>query len=194
MADDSLKVKLSHGKAVSGASFNVRLPRKFLYDMDLETQNGRVSLGEFECRMITVETSNGRIDLDNTRGVMTQLETSNGRINVNGITQRLSARTSNGGITVMPRKIAGESQYELTTSNGAIEVQVADADKVGYHIDAKTSLGRISLDLPNLAYQVRDEGTVRREILTETSGFSESTDKLTIKARTSNGQIRIARS
>jgi hypothetical protein len=194
VADDSLKVKLSHGKAVSGASFNVRLPRKFLYDMDLETQNGRVSLGEFECRMITVETSNGRIDLDNTRGVMTQLETSNGRINVNGITQRLSARTSNGGITVMPRKIAGESQYELTTSNGAIEVQVADADKVGYHIDAKTSLGRISLDLPNLAYQVRDEGTVRREILTETSGFSESTDKLTIKARTSNGQIRIARS
>ncbi|HHX25686.1 MAG TPA: hypothetical protein GX721_03350, partial [Firmicutes bacterium] len=67
----------------------------------------------------------------------------------------------------------------------------ADADKVGYHIDAKTSLGRIALDLPNLAYQVRDEGTVRREVITETSGYSEKTDKLTIKARTSNGQVRI---
>ena len=85
----------------------------------------------------------------------------------------------------------GESQYELTTSNGAIEVQVADADKVGYHIDAKTSLGRIALDLPNLAYQVRDEGTVRREVITETSGFSKNADRLTIKARTSNGQVRI---
>ncbi len=191
VADDSLKIKLSHGRAVSGASFNVKLPRKFLYDMDLETENGRVSLGGFECRMIRVGTSNGRIDLDNTRATITELETSNGRINVSGVSQRLSAKTSNGGITVIPRKAVGESQYELATSNGAIEVQVADADKVGYHIDAKTSLGRIALDLPNLAYQVRDEGTVRREVITETSGYSEKTDKLTIKARTSNGQVRI---
>ncbi|NLB72939.1 MAG: DUF4097 domain-containing protein [Firmicutes bacterium] len=194
VADDSLKIKLSHGRGVSGASFNVKLPRKFLYDMNLETQNGRVSLGEFEYRMITVKTSNGRIDLDNTRGAITELETSNGRINVSGVTQRLSARTSNGGITIEARGIMGESQYELTTSNGAIEVQVADADKVGYHIDAKTSLGRIALDLPNLAYQVRDEGTVRREVITETSGFSKNADRLTIKARTSNGQVRIVRS
>jgi DUF4097 and DUF4098 domain-containing protein YvlB len=162
--------------------------------MDLETKNGRVSLSGFECRMIRVETSNGRIDLDNAHTVIAELETSNGRINVSGVTQRLSARTSNGGITVIPRKIAGESQYELITSNGAIEVQVADADKVGYHIDAKTSLGRITLDLPNLAYQVRDEGTARREVITETSGFSESADRLTIKARTSNGPVRIVRS
>jgi DUF4097 and DUF4098 domain-containing protein YvlB len=194
VGDESLKIKLAHGRAVSGASFTVKLPRKFLYDMDVETKNGRVSLGEFECRMVRVETSNGRIDLDNIRGLITELETSNGRIDLSGVTQRLSAKTSNGGVTVIPRKIAGDSQYDLTTSNGAIEVQVADADKVGYHIDAKTSQGRITLDLPNLAYQVRDEGTARREVITETSGFSESADRLTIRARTSNGPVRIVRS
>jgi hypothetical protein len=95
---------------------------------------------------------------------------------------------------ISPLRAVSHVFFQPLSIPQAIEVQVADADKVGYHIDAKTSLGRISLDLPNLAYQVRDEGTVRREILTETSGFSESTDKLTIKARTSNGQIRIARS
>jgi DUF4097 and DUF4098 domain-containing protein YvlB len=190
-ADDSLKIKAVHGKALTGASFDVKLPREFLYDMDLKTQNGRVSLGEFECRMIKVETSNGRIELDNTGGVITELETSNGRIDVSAVTQRLSAKTSNGGITIIPRKITGESQYVLKTSNGAIEVKLEDADKVGYHIDAKTSLGRIVVDLPNLAYQVRDEETVRREVVAETSGFSEDTDRLTIKARTSNGQVRI---
>ena len=189
--DHSLKIHAGHGKALAGASFDVRLPREFLYDMDLKTQNGRVSLGEFGCRMIRVETSNGRIELDNTHGVITELDTSNGRINVSGITERLSAKTSNGGITVIPLKITGESQYELKTSNGAIEVKLADADKVGYHIDAKTSLGRIVVDLPDLAYQVRDEGTVQREVVAETSGFSEDTDRLTIKARTSNGQVRI---
>lgn len=194
VTDDSLKIKAGHERALAGASFDVKLPREFLYDMDLKTQNGRVSLGEFECRMIKVETSNGRIELDNTHGVITELESSNGRINVSGITRRLSARTSNGGIAVIPRRITGESEYELKTSNGAIEVQLADADRVGYHIDAKTSRGCIVLDLPGLAYLARDEGTARRELITETSGFSESTDRLTIKARTSNGQVRIVNS
>lgn len=192
--DNSLEIKVSHGKALSGASLDVKLPREFLYDMDLETQNGRVGLGQFQCKMIRVKTSNGRIELDNTRGVIMELEASNGRIDVSGIAQRISAKTSNGGITVIPRKITGDSQYELKTSNGAIEVKLADADKAGYHIEAKTSMGRIVVDLPDLAYQVRDEETVRREVVAETSGFSENTDRLTIKARTSNGQVRIMHS
>ncbi|MDD3749538.1 MAG: DUF4097 family beta strand repeat-containing protein [Firmicutes bacterium] len=192
VAGDSLKVKLHDSRAaVRGASLNVKLPRRFVYDMDLETQNGHVSVGELECRMVKVETSNGRIELDNTYAVISELETSNGRIVLTGVTKRLSARTSNGPIRIVPKKIEGDSLYELATSNGSIEVQVADADQVGYHIDAKTGLGRIVIDLPNVAYQVTDKGYVRGEVVTETSGFSEKSDRLTIKARTSNGKIRI---
>ncbi len=190
-SDDSLKIKAVHRKALAGASLKVRLPKESLYDLDLKTQNGRVSLGDFKCRMIKVETSNGRIELDNTCGVIAELESSNGTIDFSGVTQRLNARTSNGRITVVSREISAESEYDLMTSNGTIQVQLADAEKVGYHIDAKTSLGRIVLDLPDLVYQIRDEGAMRREVIAETSGFSENSDRLRIKARTSNGQVRI---
>ena len=89
VADDSLKVKLHDSRAaVRGASLNVKLPRRFVYDMDLETQNGHVSVGELECRMVKVETSNGRIELDNTYAVISELETSNGRIVLTGVTKR----------------------------------------------------------------------------------------------------------
>lgn len=189
--EDSLKIKVGHGKALTGASLKVRLPRKLKYDLELKTDNGAVSVRGFECKMIRAETSNGRIQLDDTRGVITELETSNGRINVSGVSRRLSAKTSNGGITILSQGIAGESEYELKTSNGAIEVQLAGDDKVGYHIDAKTSLGRIVLDLPDLVYQATDERTVRRDVIAETIGFSENADRLKIKARTSNGQVRI---
>ncbi|MDK2930959.1 MAG: hypothetical protein PWR07_1090 [Bacillota bacterium] len=186
-----LRIDCSGGKVVSGAALTIQLPRGFQYDLDLETSNGKVEVGTLECGTIEVETSNGRIDLDGARAVVAKLETSNGRIQCKGAAKKLVAETSNGSIFVAPARPAGNAVYELETSNGSIEVQLAASGDVGYSIEAETSHGGIHVDLPNLVYQVNTTSMGHKEIVASTAEYEARANKLRIKAETSNGSITI---
>lgn len=186
-----LRIKCNAGGAISGASLTMRLPRKLQYDLALETSNGKVEIGSLDCSTIEAETSNGRITLDETRAATAELETSNGRIQCTGTARKLTAETSNGRIVVAPGKISGEAKYELETSNGSIEVQLATDAEVGYSIEAETSLGGIHVDLPDLVYRVNSGGMGHREVVAITSGYDEKANRLRIKAETSNGSITV---
>jgi hypothetical protein len=187
----NLRIACCCGRAVSGASLVIRLPRRFRYDLELETSNGKVEIGALECGTISVETSNGRIDLDGTSSADAELETSNGRINHRGTAKRLAAETSNGSILVVPTGLTGEAFYELHTSNGSIQVLLDAGGGVGCRVDARTSQGAIRLALPDLAYQVNTKSMGHEEIVAATPGYEASVHKVMIKAETSNGSITI---
>ncbi|MDI7247638.1 MAG: DUF4097 family beta strand repeat-containing protein [Bacillota bacterium] len=190
-APDRLRIDCSGENVVSGAALAIQLPRGFRYDLDLETSNGKVEIGALDCGTIDVETSNGRITLDGASVVTAELETANGRIQCRGPAKRLVAETSNGSILVAPARPAGDAVYELETSNGSIEVQLATAEDVGYSIEAETSHGGIHVDLPNLRYEVNTRSMGHKEIVASTTGYETNANKLRIKAETSNGSITI---
>ncbi|MGE5594047.1 MAG: DUF4097 family beta strand repeat-containing protein [Betaproteobacteria bacterium] len=191
-APGKLRIDCSGGRAVSGASLTIQLPRRFKYDFGLETSNGKIEIGPLDCGTIDVETSNGRIDLDGTSATVAELETSNGRIQCRGAARKLVAETSNGSIFLACRKPSGEAVYELETSNGSIEVQLAAGDEVGCCVEAETSYGDIHVALPDLVYQANTRSMGHKEVKAMTPDYEAKANRVRIKAETSNGSITIS--
>ena len=92
-----------------------------------------------------VTTSNGRIEGDDLNGDGIRAETSNGAIDLSlGVAQDVEARTSNGAIEL---SVPADS-YRVTadTSNGRVDVGVANDPDGRFTLDLHTSNGSITVE------------------------------------------------
>ena len=163
-------------------------------DVELDTSNGFIELHGLEGSG-SLKSSNGRIVLDNIKGNFDGT-TSNGRIEVNAVEGSVVLKTSNGGIDV--RDVQGEFDIEssngsvfyrgnmtaggsnrLVTSNGDVVVELQGKPSVV--LDAETSNGEVTSELPILATVTRKERLVGK------IGDGEAD----LYIRTSNGEITI---
>jgi hypothetical protein len=163
-------------------------------DVELETSNGFIELHGLEGSG-SLKSSNGRIVLDNIKGNFDGT-TSNGRIEINAVEGSVILKTSNGKIDV--RSVQGEFDIEssngsvfysgnttaggsnrLVTSNGDVVVELQGKPSVV--LDAETSNGEVTSELPILATVTRKERLVGR------IGDGEAD----LYIRTSNGDITI---
>ena len=163
-------------------------------DVELETSNGFIELYGLEGSG-SLKSSNGRIVLDNIKGNFDGT-TSNGRIEVSAVEGSVILKTSNGKIDV--RSVQGEFDIEssngsvfysgnttaggnnrLVTSNGDVVVELQGKPSVV--LDAETSNGEVTSELPILATVTRKERLVGK--------IGEGEADLYI--RTSNGDITI---
>jgi DUF4097 and DUF4098 domain-containing protein YvlB len=163
-------------------------------DVELETSNGFIELHGLEGSG-SLKSSNGRIVLDNIKGNFDGT-TSNGRIEINAVEGSVILKTSNGKIDV--RGVQGEFDIEssngsvfysgnttaggsnrLVTSNGDVVVELQGKPSVV--LDAETSNGEVTSELPILATVTRKERLVGR------IGDGEAD----LYIRTSNGDITI---
>jgi len=175
-----------------GADIEVTVPPSA--DLRLETSNGpvrvygaegsgfvRSSNGEIELRNIQgdfdVRTSNGAIEVDTMEGICF-LRTSNGRLDLEDINGEIDAETSNGEIRLRGETAAG-GDFRLTTSNGDVWVDLRGTPSVV--LDAKTSNGEVSSDLPIVATVTKEDHLVG------TIGDGESQ----LYIRTSNGDVTV---
>jgi len=188
--DRSLKVRSARmfggGYSVSGV---VKLPPGE-YVLRGTTSNGRMRARAIRCQVLDFDTSNGRIELDGVEGDRVELETSNGAIVARLSARKLVAVTSNGSIRVEPQDIEQDS-YELRTSNGSIRLICPDRE-AGYRVDATTSLGGITVELPGLARQWAKGAAARATVKVATPGFEEKERRLDARLRTSNGSITVS--
>jgi DUF4097 and DUF4098 domain-containing protein YvlB len=142
----------------------------------LKSSNGRIVLdnirGNFDGR-----TSNGRIEVNAVEGTVI-LKTSNGKIDVRGVQGEFDIESSNGSIFYSGNMTAGGSN-RLVTSNGDVVVELQGQPSVV--LDAETSNGEVTSELPILATVTRKERLVGK--------IGEGEADLYI--RTSNGDITI---
>ena len=138
--DGDLRVEtIRHGVNVRvSVSYEVRLPSGVLAGR-LHTSNGAVEVTGVQGDA-DVSTSNGRITIRDVDGYVTA-HTSNGAISITGVAGVRKAETSNGAIKAEIRTL--ESDLDITTSNGDIELHLADG--IGANLEARTSNGRVSL-------------------------------------------------
>ena len=207
---DTQRLKLVINRPVDAARWfaieiNVSLPEKAETDLDLrsrnggigvervhggkvavETRNGRVSLKEIVAGDIYCESRNGKLALEKVSAAKLTAKTSNGRIEGALESEDALISTSNGKIDLdLPCTIDGD--YELRTSNGSIDLNVPRSQDIGYDLDLRTSMGRVSSDLPDLEFDRVD----RRRKTARTRGYADKAVKVAIEARTSMGSIRI---
>lgn len=142
----------------------------------LKSSNGKIVLdnikGNFDGR-----TSNGRIEANAVEGSVI-LTTSNGKIDVRGVRGEFDIESSNGSAFFSGNMTAGGSN-RLVTSNGDVVVELQGKPSV--ILDAETSNGEVTSELPILATVTRKERLVGR--------IGEGEADLYI--RTSNGDITI---
>ena len=135
---------------------------------------------------LNVVTSNGKLIFENVYAESLTGETSNGLIEGNFEANQAVLSTSNGNIGfTIPCTISGE--YDLSTSNGAIELTVSHSEQVGYDLDLSTSNGNININLSNLNYSENQE---TRKVA-KTEGFNSKAVQIIVEANTSNGNISI---
>lgn len=175
----------------SGVSFDVAVPTET--QVDAETSNGAITIeavsgrltldtsnGAVEVRDVVgnvfADTSNGAIEVERVQGVL-RLDTSNGAIEMRDVEAAVDADTSNGRIA-FAGVLVGDS-HRMETSNGQVKVAIpADSSLT---IDAGTSSGMISTDLP---LEGDTEGNSWDAVLNPPA-------TATLILRTSNGSIRI---
>lgn len=142
----------------------------------LHTSGGTITANHLD-GTIHLETSGGDIRVSDVKGDV-KVNTSGGDIRLRAIEGRVSASTSGGDVMVqVPRGYRG---IHVETSGGDIDIVVPR--ELSATIDAQTSGGEVSSDLPITTTGRRSDGCMRGTV----NGGGE-----TLVARTSGGDIRI---
>ena len=154
--------------------------------LDLHTSNGKILMESVSAERVDGKTSNGAVVLDRVDAPVLNIRTSNGKIGGELRSRDAYLKTSNGKIQLsLPCNEGGN--YELLTSHGTIDLGVSDDPDNGYDLDLTTSMGRISVDLPELEY-LRSK---KHHVAVKTRGFEEKGKKIGVVAKTSMGRITV---
>ena len=173
----AIRVRSSGGAGEVRVTATIRNPDKVEYHTDQNGDTVSVSADVEPAGNVI----NARVDVEVVvpEKAQLELETSNGRITLSDIDGSVSAKTSNGSIT-FAGSLEPESQNSLRTSNGDVDVTLVNTP--GVKLDAETSNGKISSELP-----ITITGRSNDDQLTGDIGDGSSS----LRIRTSNGDITI---
>jgi DUF4097 and DUF4098 domain-containing protein YvlB len=135
---------------------------------------------------VVVHTSNGAMHLNNVMVDTLRASTSNGAIT--GIVDAAicTLSTSNGPMTLeILSTLSGT--YTFQTSNGKVDVTVGA--NTAYRLDASTSNGDVTFDLPNLTYSQN----ARTSKTAQTVGYDTVDTKISVNIQTSNSNVKVDR-
>ena len=172
----AITVRSSGGAGEVRVTATIKTPDKVEYRT---VQNGdTVSVSADTPGVVSINTGVD-VEVEVPEKAQLELETSNCRITLSDIDGSVSAKTSNGAIT-FAGSLEPESQNSLRTSNGDVDVTLVHTP--GVKLDAETSHGKISSELP-----ITITGRSNDDQLTGDIGDGSSS--LTIRTR--NGDITI---
>jgi hypothetical protein len=164
----------------------VYVPADATYDTDLITSNGAISLNNMVGDLLRLTTSNGEVSFENVAAERIVAVTSNAQIRGDLEAPDTTLSTSNGKIDLdLPCTVSGN--YDLVTSNAAVELDVSAAADVGYSVDLTTSNASVDLRLDDLEYTTNE----RTRKKAKTAGFDDKTVQITITGSTSNGSVDV---
>jgi hypothetical protein len=123
-----------------GGNVYVYVPNGSAYNIDIQTSNGMVHVGDFSGEKVKLATSNAGITVDGGQYDSVDARTSNGRVYANYNATDAVFETSNSAIELDSEQTTGT--LRASTSNGRITLDLPDT--AGYSIDASTSNGRIT--------------------------------------------------
>jgi len=175
----------------SGVAVYGRLPAERVYEAGLGTVNGRIVVSGLRAGTLRAHTTNGRVVADRVSVVKhAEIKTTNGRLEFHGSAPHLVASTSNGRILVSPSPGQG-GEYDLSTSNGSIRLQLVASPDTGYDVKATTTNAKIVTELGEVEMLTEEKRTGRQHVHARTRGFEDRRHWVRVRAKTSNGPIRI---
>lgn len=157
------------------------------------TANSNILLMDVTAKEVEAKTSNAKITANDIDAEKIIFKTSNSPIEVNDITcDTINLTTSNSRVILDDIDLDRVKEIRIATSNGSIHSEIDEVSKDIY-FDLETSMGSISLDIPNLVYKLNKQANLGfRKIVAHSMGFDENKDHIKFTASTSNGSIKIS--
>lgn len=174
-----------------GTTLTVYVPERVYDSLQVESDNGRITIEEIQSNEVNVKADNGRIELGNIDSHTVTVQSSNGRIAVENIkSSTINTNSSNGKIIL--NHVEGDISGK--TNNGAIELVTKDLDR---SIELETDNGKINIQTEqeptNVTFDVRvDNGKVR---IFDSSNWDTviGNGENLIKLKTNNGGITVTK-
>ena len=194
------RIEIQLPKGVSSLNLSTYNAKCEISDIDVKrincsTANGKITMSRCSAEEIEILTDNERVIFSKVSARAANIRTSNSKIEIDGShLDAIDAKTSNAAILVNSSRKGDSltSNYILSTSNGKIDVGLVKAEAFEHMVDAHTSMGRIDVNLSNLVYET-DKKNMGMQSTTQlkSENFDTSSNKIVIKAHTSNASIMI---
>jgi len=165
------------------------LPQEVCFDLEARSSNGAVTLFDANTGNTSLKSSNGGLRFRDGSATSLEMITSNGSIECQGKTEDLHATTTNGSLSLT---ISGKGRFEMSSVNGAITVEVPAAQGLAHDLDLRSSMGRVSVELPDYHNSVSfSPFKGNPQVQTRSPGFDHTDAKYTLRAKTNLGSITI---
>ena len=187
-----LKKKGRHG---GNFEFDIKVPG--IFDIDIETMGGEVSIADIEGK-ITGKTMGGTLDFKNIKGDV-DFETMGGEIRVEKATGVLNLETKGGDITVVDSKADGK----VTTYGGKIQIENVEGNLKGSTMGGDVTYDNVSgqssgggtneeVRVSSMGGEINiDEAPKGATLETMGGEITVKSAKEFVKAETMGGDIRI---
>ena len=132
----------SFGFNSSDLKLAVNVPEKEYKNLQVESDNGRISVEDIQSEGIMLETDNGQIQVKKVLAKNVHVESDNGKIVLEDVKGKINGETDNGQISLITKKL--EWPIDLATDNGSITVKT-ESEPENATIDAKTDNGKVTI-------------------------------------------------
>lgn len=193
----------------AGVSLTLNVPRTLIYQLELATHSGSISVADLYARTAELTTSVGSIGIQGLHAENVRCNTANGSCRAEHVTAelftastgngslrlkhlqgyRVQCSTSNGSIRVAP-VVRGTAHYDLRTTNGSVRVELGDAE-VKTAFDLYTSVGRIAVPEEDFELTQVDRRSGGWHVMGQSPGFEASSQRLHLHVQTGSGSIRL---
>lgn len=167
------------------------LPGEHTYHLETRTGNGHIRLEGIGLTEGTLKSGNGRITVLGVTADRLYLKSGNGSVEVEGDIADLEATTGNGSLRVVPLGRRSE-RMQLKTGNGSASIDTGRMSRaVGLFIDAHTGMGSVSVNRPDLVYELDERNIGYKHVVAHTEGYDMAAQKVDIRVRTGLGSISV---
>jgi len=168
---------------------DLRLPRRRLGAVIASTTNGSIKAQELKADTVIFKTVNGRVTGEKLEIDSLQASTVNGRVHIAGAIKEMRGRATNGRILV--QVAPGDTELDLGTVNGSVNVTLATDERIGYQLDLTSVFGSIRQELPDIVVKEEEKRPGRRVFRAESAAWADKDIRQSVRARTVSGPVRI---
>ncbi len=157
--------------------------------IDISNINGTTALEQLNAQALTIDSSNGPLRLKHIYAAKAKIENTNEKIHGEAIdVENLQITAFNSQIEIYLPSLTKFTQYDLDISscNAPITLNVPQAQEYSYNIKARTTMGGVKVNLPNLFYTFNERAYVEGKTKT-----FQSERNIKLNVETSNNQVSV---
>ncbi|TLS37963.1 DUF4097 family beta strand repeat-containing protein [Pseudalkalibacillus caeni] len=157
----NIKIPFITGNDDGDRHLEIALPKKEFDKIEVKNEAGKLELGKIEAKKLVVDTKAGEVTVDGFIGDYAKLSSDAGKIDIKEATGKLDIKTKAGQINTEIEVLNKDINIETEAGEVNVDLKKIPED---LKIEAKTTIGKIDANLPDIDFDESSNGTIVKEI------------------------------